>query len=515
MSNVQTTLKDSVMSKINTQLQGFDTVVAITQKAINAQFVGLKRMKVIQDDLNIQLPRRLGTLTAKVLAPTVRIDTGDTRRVVFILNLASGTFSTYNEEGNPVDVSFGKGKIGFRVNVNLDEANLSKLPPSVIQSIKNLGPGMFSMRQLFMDLQNANLAEYDPAETDLPGELTSDPLFMAGLAKYFKQLHENGANILGYAVKVTNPNDVSPECPSFPPTDLNFATHIYAEDGTNQRNPDLDTLNYLLMTEHRNFPANVLPMGNFVEIPGVDGTMAIAKSIFVDRFLLPRLAAITNMTTTFQEAGKRSIKLQTSRNGAFTPTNEGWTFSSSNDITLASHEGAGNTFPSDLYWKMAHSCNLTITPGSNVIAVNGQSSYYNSVECWAGVKYDHHAMSEKVWFSSTVTWSITITMDAIENDGGIHATIVPDISAPITDEGGNWLGKLEKVINKNSIVKQMESLANTMSHLINQADMTNQLNRAFAQQNTFIFPGGQQYFFKDLMFNNERDLLATVTIKFY
>jgi hypothetical protein len=50
------------MSITDTTLEGVDIVSAITQATINRQFASLARLKVAPEQMEIQLPRRLGTL---------------------------------------------------------------------------------------------------------------------------------------------------------------------------------------------------------------------------------------------------------------------------------------------------------------------------------------------------------------------------------------------------------------------------------------------------------------------
>lgn len=92
---------------------------------------------------------------------------------------------------------------------------------------------MFSIRQLFMDFQNANLANWDTSSTTVPPlaqvvdldnngnpipgttqvvNISTDPssnsYFVLYMNEYMKQTQQNGHHILGYTIAVNNPNNV-------------------------------------------------------------------------------------------------------------------------------------------------------------------------------------------------------------------------------------------------------------------------------------------------------------------
>ncbi|MEW6492916.1 MAG: zinc dependent phospholipase C family protein [Cyanobacteriota bacterium] len=513
-------------SLIRTQNKGFDTVVALTQKTINAKLRRLFDLGILQPTLNITLLKNAGTLSAQMTAPTVRIRTTnqesvtDPHSVLFVLHFTSGLLTGWDgfgPEAKPKVTQFSAGDLGFKVNLNFEAAEMDTAPSAVkeaVNKLKNLGLGMFSMQQLVMDLQNANLAEYDPEVTSLPKELASNPIFMACLQLYFQDLKSKNGNILGYAITVKDDSTVAnSERPSFPPTDLTFGTHLYEPQPGQPLNHDLDTLYYLVMNQNHPFPQNVMPAGNFIDVdrPDIDGRMAIAKSIFVDQFLIPHLSTTITLETDLSQESDRVVSMKT-RNGAGTLTavNNEWNYQVSKDIQWGSHEGGGKTFPSDIYWKVEHTCNVSIPVGTNIVSISGQSLIYSSVECWAGVK--KHALSEKVWVQSTIQWSLQLVFPPVSSNGSLAVNVTQQVHDPVSKSGGNFLGQFEHIVNPN-VDKEAASIAQTLKDTLSKIDIQRAVTHAFEGHNAFFFPGGDTFDFSDPVFNANQDLVATVTIR--
>ena len=196
--------------------------------------------------------------------------------------------------------------------------------------------------------------------------------------------------------------------------------------------------------------------------------------------------------------------------GSFTPKNDEWQYSVEQPITWGSHEGAGNTFPSDITWKVAHDCNVTILVGTGLISVSGTSSIYNEVECWAGIKY--HAMSEDVWVKATINWGLEITLQPLSGSGALEAKTVWHISDPVTKNGGDFLGQFEHVVNPN-VDREAASLAKTLTSLLVDANIQARVNQVLSGYNAFFFPGANTFDFYNPVFNANRDLIATITIR--
>lgn len=508
--------------RFQVQLNGFDTVVAITQQAINAHFKNLWRIGAIHKDLSIELnPKR--KLQGHMEAPRVRVGTGDTKYITFILPITSGSFSFLNAEEEPETLEIKDWKLAFKVKVDYRTVSREEqVPQEVWDRVKNLGDGMFSMRQLFMDFQTANFAELDLSESVVPRSVIDSGYLAMYMRRYFTQVTKEGHNILGYAVQVHNPNQVAPESPSFPPTDLTFATHRH-EDGTRTPDADYDALMYLLMTRNRPMPLNVVPRGQLFEPTAQDkqsGTMIIARSVFIDDYLIPRLARITALRSTLTKTGDRSCSFNVfNGDGQYEFKDGVWRHTDEQSVVSETFELLGALFPSNLTWRLNHSAQVSIEAGTNRVVLSGSTSFHHQIHCWAGIRGDNNALQEIVWQQATSTWSMVLTLTSVSstpgnNDGGaLNVETTFDLKHTY-DEGGNILGQLELKLNPG-FKEQGKRLHETIKHLMEGRQLGEVVKRDLQNTNRFVFPGGHTYSFKDPVFTSNRDLLVGTTLNFY
>lgn len=508
---------------LETTMQGYDMIVAVTQNNINANLKFLYGAKGgIKTDIDIYIEAEDARLTSSIAPPAVKLHVkNQPHAVIFLLTLKRGSLEYWTGHGpqsKKHTLPIENWVVGFNVNLDLADVASRDLPEAVVKAVKNLGEGMFSVRQLFMDFQNANLSNWDPASTVLPESLQDDSAkayFVLYMNEYMSQVQRAGHHILGYGIHVKNPNAVQPEAPSFPPTDLTFTTNIFMPNGVHEAaelDPGLDSLSFLMMGEHRRFPANPGPwFGNWVTCKDVYGTIAIARHNFINTFLLPKLAASTNLTTTLKQSGRRSVSFSTTHGAPFTVTDSGGTFSSHAKAVLASHEGGGNTFPSDHTWEVSHHCSVDVPAAGKTINVSGHSEVYYKAQVWAGIKY--HALEEDAWQKSTLDWSVIITLDSIK-DGNLNVTVDKHIPDANSSDGGNWLGKLEKLLNKN-FNQHGQDIKALLLRIVDAEGIASSIKANLNTSNRFVFPGGQQFNMYDPVFNNERDLLANVRYLFY
>jgi hypothetical protein len=120
--------------------------------------------------------------------------------------------------------------------------------------------------------------------------------------------------------------------------------------------------------------------------------------------------------------------------------------------------------------------------------------------------------------SSTINWSITISLSAIGNGEKLVTTATDNIPAPITTDDSNNLGKFDQGFMA-LLGKVYNDFSQQLSDILKDIDLS-QIVTALEgalnnQRNYFVFPGADTFFFKDPLFNNEGDLLITVTYNFY
>jgi hypothetical protein len=293
---------------LETTMQGYDTVVAVTQNNINANFKYLFKLlrdkkreekikelkekkiedieKKIKELKDIELYDGSESIKANIAPPTIRLNVnGDPSKAVFKLTLQEGILEYWmgrGPESKLVKQTIKNWVIGFKVDLNLTGSKWDDVPKNIKDKIEPRTPDgeisseIFSVRQLFMDFQNAFLTEFDKQDTFFPKEVADpekssklkdrelDDAFSNFLKHYLESCKkEQNVDILGYSITTKNPNNVKDIHPSFPPTSVTFATNLFLPDGTPK--PDLssytaegdsnvgglDTLNFLMMTANR------------------------------------------------------------------------------------------------------------------------------------------------------------------------------------------------------------------------------------------------------------------------
>ena len=177
----------------------------------------------------------------------------------------------------------------FSANVSLNSSTVnpqSKVPPAVQQRIQQLinsvGPGAFSIQQLFLDLDTAIL-DTAPSIVGIPaGWPVWNLITNVFLGAYFGQLQQSGQPVLGYAVAVNNPQpetmqlgSISHECCALlnngqpitnpTPAELNASTFVYL--GTASTTPPTAVM----------FPWNWVELG---DITAFSGVQAVRSGIF-------------------------------------------------------------------------------------------------------------------------------------------------------------------------------------------------------------------------------------------
>ena len=333
--------------KFKTKMQGIDTIVSIPQYYINYNLNKLldsrtgrrndvtgKEETISLKDIALHNKAEDTWLRGKLAAAWVQLHVPEAhRKIAYVLEMASGTME-YIENTVKVKIDISKWKIALLVDLDLANLNQSDAPQAVKDAINNLKEGMFTIKQLFMNFQNANMASWSSTFTSLPESVS--PFVKAKLGdflnEYIKQIKHAKANILGYSIEVNNPGGIRSEKPTFVPTKLDFKINKYGPS----IDADLDTVQFLLMNDNRPFPAaaDYAPWsGNWI-VPEDDknsvyGNMAISKKCFIDEFLCPTLAKYVNITTKLQNWDEGlGPKMTQELGGKFQPIKEGALFRS-------------------------------------------------------------------------------------------------------------------------------------------------------------------------------------------
>jgi hypothetical protein len=485
-------------------LNGFHMVAAVTQATINYQFSQLFKQKVIHDTLDITMADTGIALKAKLAAPTVSLSLPDRQRsLLFMLNMPSGKFTYYEGVGpraKEKSVDFTDWVYAFTVDMDMqhlaqDAVKAGQaIPPIVKQHLSQFTDNMFTIRQLFIDFENADLASYDRTHSRMkfadgtpisPGQMTQ---FQQAIGNYFTSLKgTNNPYILGYSVD--QHGGLPAGKATFSPTGSTFSTF------DDPKAEDLNALNFLLMTQGAAFPSDAnagLFRQNWVTQGSYDGKFVIAKSLFVDRWLVPAI--------------KQALGVDLKET-----TDSGWVFSRHTETKHT--EPNSVTCMSKLTMVDGHvtindnrDSTLTINRAATdkiEIKLTGtfQYTYKNEFTC---VLYE--------WMSETATVNWTATIDiSTGNDGQIAAAVTFDLPPATKTTDGNWLGKgdigliPDNQITLNNIGSGFEGQMKTIV-----SNFRDSLSAVWAR---FILPAGEVFFFKNAQLDAERDLTVDISYK--
>lgn len=504
------------MDSIN-DMQGYDGIVAVTQNNINANFFNIfeeengirKRISLRTEDED--------TLEGEIKPPVVRLRVKDSpRKVVFIIEIVNGVLTYWTGRGpsaKQATMEISDCKIGFVVNLGLHNLGntVIGIPEEVKKKIKNLGAGAFSVRQLFMDLQTADIASWDIAESSIPDSLKQDYKALnrlkTMLEDYLAQLRKKGHHILGYAVTVENMNASQFRAPTIAPTDLNFYVNSYVPPAGKVDDGGLDTLCYLLMTENRPMPsATPSSFGNWAQNQDEYGKVAINKTNFFDRFLLPQLAKTTNICTQIDRyTNSWNVRIESSVGGKeYKPTPDGGYY----EDPHVNKYGNENT---DNEWSAIHSSKVSAAAGGNTIEIKGSSEMFFSTQRWLGIKY--HAASSYVKLGIHLDWSTVVTLRSVQR-GELEVDVAPlKVEERELDES-NFGARIDRTFVaglEGQCKSQVRELTSIVKNAVDTSTLQQRIKYMLNNMNSFVFPGGGDFKMTNPRFNEHRDLIVDLT----
>jgi len=316
------------------EVNNYDLVWALTQGTINAQLrwlftkltppgqQGIQHVsfgqlyqadgKTVKDGVHVD--GYLGT-------PSIEIAEGNDSTVYLFIPFVSGTLQhlgygntglyTVDLKPDPNNRAATTWTLCFKVDLNIADithgldCSTGKPPANMhketYDKLCNFKSSDFTIRQIFLDLQNVDLVTYLPLRSTIPANATAtltnngtttpnqpDPLasiaLQIAMPLYFKDLDANADNnpyILGYTANASF-NDVS----AFQPTGTVYSTHYYEPPKRMPTDPDLSTFEFLLVTHHRTPPLTNLGFSyNLVDRTGISGTGRVANATVVNDWL--------------------------------------------------------------------------------------------------------------------------------------------------------------------------------------------------------------------------------------
>jgi hypothetical protein len=494
---------------------GFDIVAAITEDTINFQFEQLFAQGGMPTTLKLDLSDTGISIDARLAPPEVSLLVPDTTAtVLFLLHLSSGSFSYYEGFGpkaKPNTVPIKNWVYAFRVNMNfaalaadaLKKGNLSEV---VRRSLSAFDSKMFTIKQLLLDFENCDIADFDPTHTSMPlpdGKPASPNTitqWQTGLSNYFKSLKGTGnPYVLGYAVQ-SNDADADPGTPALlNPTGGTFSTF---QDG---RTEGMSTLNFLLKTDRVSddklppVPPNGVFDKPLVTDTAYDGAMVIDSDVFragyLEQVLLPGIA---------EAAGVPTLAPATDHNADYR------VWSSSMDSTdngrVVADAGLLNIYQD---FSNHRDCTVAVSPGS-IITVDGtlRVGYV-----WYDKPFNGYVEAGHV--TVTREWHAVLELSA-GPDGRLTLVLNSFDSGQVqTERSENILEQLLDLVGAG--VDRAESeFADALSQM--QGTIAGNISRGISETlaalgGRIVLPGGQVFFFSNAVLDEELNLVCAVQYK--
>lgn len=405
-----------------------------------------------------------------------------------------------------------------QVNLSMQDLDLSDTPEEVKKEVKNMGANMFSIQQIFLDINTAVIQSLP----HLTGLSESSPAYVLITSKFinqcWKDMHSHGKVVFHYAVKPVQTTTT----PSIIPTDFDFCISPYRPKGTDEKEKKLYTLNYVIMSEGKDMPPIREFSWNWIEKDekSLHGSIAINGTCFTPRIIslfheviapqikTPRVsitcylrqAQRRNVITLFfaEETSKPAYKKKkpTLWEMDYSGTHHSEGYIGATDKKVADITGI-YTLNSQIELaesKLIHRLKVTFylnvtrsgaTAEGNIYSLDDTSEYELSID-----SYGRLSLNKAGTNKATVK-------------GEFHN---PDkIRLSVSKEGGEYSVEEFRKIRGQDVLREFTQLAENLN-----GKLKNSLSDI---GKIWIFPGTRTFLFKEPLFSNFGDLTAHLNYK--
>lgn len=205
-------------------------------------------------------------LIANIAEPKIEILSETSKELIFQVSFKPGSTLFYTREGKKAEYNLGENgiKYAFRVSIGTVKIKSDKKIIEISEDgkekeitlrDKGINDNDFTIKSLFLDFENANIADYDSGSSILPKDARENALLQAAMVNYFKNLaSSDNPYVLGYAI---NKNEVQEgERGLFYPSGVAYST-------SHSKEARASTFNFLMLLNNNPFPsgndAGVLP----------------------------------------------------------------------------------------------------------------------------------------------------------------------------------------------------------------------------------------------------------------
>jgi hypothetical protein len=372
----------------------------------------------------------------------------------------------------------------------------NNLPPSVQQQLDNLGPDAFSVQQLFFDLDNAALESIPQISGIQPGTAIYSALQEVFLGAYFNNMKQAGQPVLNYSISQNSSNVT----PTFMLTDMNFEVSPYNNAG----DADLITLNYLCAVDGNTLPPSLAFSWNWIEAgedSSFDGVIAINRNSFTNYFYTQLINTIssncyaTNVKLTWCGPLDLDICISASLTGGQTPT------LTKNIIGQDVLQFSYNSTSSDNAGPNGSTASMSLSTNYNatITFVNNTIIIFQTLNVGIMVQ---HLLNGLAWNAIDKSITDTYTLSVTETGSLTSDLVSTAIDNSVLPPQSDWFTNL--FTDLNTLVNEIENGIQTL-----ESTVLNDIPINIAQQ--FVFPGGNSFAFKDVMFSEYQDLVSHIS----
>ena len=438
---------------------------------------------------------------------------------------------TWINQSQPNDGTGSPWYFSANVSLNNGPINPSTATP-VVQSryqqlVDTLGPGAFSIQQLFLDLDTAIL-QSTPTIVGIPvGWPVWNLITTVFLGAYFTQLKQNGQPVLGYSVQIGNPIPSTLQLGA-----LSFECCALQDNGQPIVNPtpaqqDAATFNYLGTTSTTP-PTPVMFPWNWVELADVSnfsGVQAIRRDVFFNFFagLLNQdvgplcqdtTVSLTHSGDTYYISYYSTGDPNPSTFQAISPIGPPGPDGFTDLLTLSfSHNSSDDSEAADhmssIYGNFNFALNGTVSAMNNQIRILITAAAY--------MEFNHHELGINYndlaganYYDKTLTVIYTLGVGQNGNLVVTQTNSIADNSAPWNFTPGGILGLFgledDLQTGMNQVITNLSSyLDSAFAAYVN--EVTDEING----YQGWVFPGASSFLFKNVSFSVGQDLITELT----
>ncbi|KAI0010771.1 hypothetical protein F4779DRAFT_576048 [Xylariaceae sp. FL0662B] len=436
------------------------------------------------------------------------------------------------------------------VSVAVAEQQENEMTPEQAQYIKdNFNvPGDYSLARLYADLTDAHWNDMVTDRSTFGVNDDGTPItweqwskanpslkikLISFLASWVDYMRTRAYTTLGVKVVIPTPEEQNPLDPTFPPTAMLHQGFRYQNDQTPVGvAKDFDCIMYCEQLMERPLPTRtfIADGGNwcypeFGSSPAVYGTFNISGQIFFQRknglleHIRPfcRLSEITLKDVSISPAGMNHYfnvgynpDHTSAEDNYFLPTIDETEFRYVWNMTHLNQNG--KTLDSGRYYFCSHNSDQTVAlawkPGSNTIDLSGKTTYQYASQFWHNS--DKVNLDANLEESYTATWDVPILIET-DDEGRLTLVLGKHPSEVLVDVVLDYSKEYNIETRQDSIPGYMGGIQGTLQNAL--LTVQNNLAQIFATTGQWVYPGNGTLYFRDPMFNNYSDVLATVEYK--